>query len=170
MAKAENKARMSFAAVLLISLGGLALLLIFLFELIQILSEGGLKLLIWPRLNHGYEVAPVIRLAVAPWALLLFGLSANGLCILTFGHNLVGTPQQIYVPWLLATIVPVLMIHLIDYRRSVLAAGASVVLIAAVVGYILYLNNAWPWLPAALPFLLWGLNGIRATQADRAMG
>jgi hypothetical protein len=71
---------------------------------------------------------------------------------------------------LLATIVPVLMIHLIDYRRSVLAAAASLVLIGAVAGYVLYLNDAWPWLPAALPFMVWGVNGIRATQADRAMG
>jgi len=48
-----------------------------LFELAQILSEGGAKLLFWPRLNHGYEVAPVTRLSVAPWLLLLFALGGN---------------------------------------------------------------------------------------------
>ena len=170
MAKAGNQKFMSFAAVLLISLGGLALLLLFVFELVQILSEGGLKLLFWPRLNHGYEVAPVIRLAVAPWALLLFGLGANGLCILTFGHNLVGTLQQRPTPWLVATLVPVLMIHLIDYRRSVTAALLSVLLLAAGFGYFLYLNDAWSWLPAGVPFMLWAVNGVRAAHADRAMG
>lgn len=170
VAKAGNQHRMSFAAVLLITLGGIALLLLLVFELVQILSEGGLKLLLWPRLNHGYEVAPVIRLAVAPWALLLFGLAGNGLCILIFGHNLIGTLQQRAGPWLLAIVVPVAMIHLIDYRRSVVAATVSVVLLVAGFGYFLYLTDSLSWLPAGVPFLLWAVNGIRATHADRAMG
>jgi len=161
---------MSFAAVVLISLGALALLLIIVYELVQILSEGGVKLLFWPKLNHGYEVAPVLRLAIAPWAILLFGFAANGMTMLIFGHDLLGHLDHRYVPWLLLAIVPVLMIHLIDYQRSVLAAAVSFAMLAAGTGYVLHLYDAWAWLPAFLPFLLWGLNGIRATHADRVMG
>ena len=109
----------------LIGLGILALLLLILFELAQILGEGGPKLLLWPRLNHGYEVAPVTRLAIAPWVLLLFVLGGNGACILLFGQTCSAEPDNRYVPWLLAAVVPLLMIHLIDYQRSVIAAVVS---------------------------------------------
>ena len=117
---------MSFAAVVLIGLGVLAALLLILFEFAQILGEGGLKLFFWPRLNHGYEVAPVTRLAVSPWALLLLLFGANGACILLFGHDLLGTPDRRYVPWLAAALVPLLIIHLVDYQRSVVVAAARV--------------------------------------------
>ena len=113
---------MSFAAVLLICLGGLALLLIFLFELIQILSEGGLKLLIWPRLNHGYEVAPVSGWRWRPGRSCCSASARMAFASLP-SDTIWSARPAIYAPWLLATIVPVLMIHLIDYRRSVLAAA-----------------------------------------------
>ena len=57
---------MTFPAVVAIGIGVLGVIVLILFELAQILGEGGLKLLLWPRLNHGYEVAPVTRLSVAP--------------------------------------------------------------------------------------------------------
>jgi hypothetical protein len=161
---------MSFAAVVLIGLGAFALVLIIVYELVQILSEGGVKLLFWPKLNHGYEVAPVVRLAIAPWAILLFGFAANGMSMLIFGHDLLGHLDNRYIPWLVLAVVPVLMIHLIDYQRSVVAAAASFLVLAAGTVYVLHFYNAWGWLPATLPFLLWGLNGIRATHADRVMG
>jgi hypothetical protein len=160
---------MSFAAVVLIGIGVLALLLLVLFELAQILSEGGVKLLYWPRLNHGYEVAPVTRLAVSPWALLLFIFAGNGACMLLFGHDLLGQLDRRYTPWLVAALVPLLVIHLVDYQRSVVAAAVAFVLLTGGSLYVLDLYDAWAWLPAVAPFLLWSLNGVRAVHADRAM-
>jgi len=124
---------MSYAAIVLIGFGILALVLIVLFELAQILSEGGAKLLLWPRLNHGYEVAPVTRLAIAPWVLLL-------------------------------------IIHLVDYQRSVIAAVAALLLLSVGAAYVLYVLHDWMWLPVVALFLLWALNGVRAVHADRVMG
>jgi hypothetical protein len=87
-----------------------------------------------------------------------------------FGHDLLGRPETNYVPWLVAALAPVLMVHLIDYQRSVAAAVASLVLLSAGAGYTLYALDAWTWLPAVAPFLLWSLNGVRALHADKAMG
>lgn len=161
---------MSLTAGILIGLGILALLLLVLFELMQILGEGGAKLLFWPRLNHGYEVAPVTRLSVAPWLFLLFGLAGNGACIMLFGQSLLGEPDNRYVPWLIAAVVPMLMIHLIDYQRSVVAALVSLMLLTSGSVYLLYIYDGWLWLPLILPFLLWSVNGVRAVHADRVMG
>ena len=161
---------MSFAAVVLIGLGALAVLLLILFELARILGEGGLKLFLWPRLNHGYEVAPVTRLAVSPWALLMLASGANGACMLVFGHDLLGQPDRRYLPWLAAALVLLLLIHLVDYQRSVAAAAFAFALLAAGSLYLMQLYDAWAWLPLAAPFLLWSLNGVRAVHADRTMG
>ncbi|MFO1047720.1 MAG: hypothetical protein U1E52_07455 [Geminicoccaceae bacterium] len=161
---------MTFAAVVIIGLGMVGLIVLFLFELARILAEGGVKLLVWPRLNHGYEVAPVTRLAVAPWALLLFALAANGACMLLFGHDLLGQPDNRYVPWLGAALLPLAMIHLIDYQRSVLVAAVGFALLTAGTLYVLHLYQAWAWLPLVLPLLLWSLNGVRAVHADRSFG
>ena len=38
------------------------------------------------------------RLAVAPWALLLFVLGANGACMLLFGHDLLGPAGHTATP------------------------------------------------------------------------
>jgi hypothetical protein len=161
---------MTFPAVIAIGLGVLGIIVLILFELAQILGEGGAKLLFWPRLNHGYEVAPVTRLSVAPWALLLFGLAANGACILLFGHDLLGRPEYRYAPWLALAVVPLAMIHLIDYQRSVIAAALGFALLTAGSLYALSLYDAWVWLPLLVPFLLWSLNGVRAVHADRLFG
>jgi hypothetical protein len=161
---------MSYAAIVLIGFGILALVLIVLFELAQILSEGGAKLLLWPRLNHGYEVAPVTRLAIAPWVLLLFALGGNGACMLLFGHDLLGRPDIRYTPWLIAALVPLLIIHLVDYQRSVIAAVAALLLLSVGAAYVLYVLHDWMWLPVVALFLLWALNGVRAVHADRVMG
>jgi len=161
---------MTFAAVSVIALAFLAAVVLGLFEVAQILAEGGPKLFVWPRLNHGYEVAPVTRLAVSPWALMLFGLGANGACILLFGHDLMGQPNNRYLPWLASALVPLLLIHLVDYQRSVFAAAVAFVLLAGGSLYALQLYDAWAWAPLALPFLLWSLNGVRAVHADRQFG
>ena len=63
-----------------------------------------------------------------------------------------------------------LIIHLVDYQRSVAAAAAAFMLLTAGSLYFMYLHDGWVWLPAVAPFLLWSLNGVRAVHADRTMG
>jgi hypothetical protein len=161
---------MSLVAAIIIGLGVIALVLLAAFEVVQIYGEGGLKLFFWPRLNHGYEVAPVTRLSIAPWVLLLFLFGGNGVVIALFGHDLFGQPAESYVPWLIAALVPLAMIHLIDYQRSVTAAVLGLILLAAGFAYTVYMLEAWTWLPVVAIFLLWSLNGVRAVHADRTMG
>jgi hypothetical protein len=62
------------------------------------------------------------------------------------------------------------LIHLVDYQRSVFAAAVAFVLLAAGSLYVLQLYDAWVWTPLVLPFLLWSLNGVRAVHADRQLG
>ena len=102
--------------------------------------------------------------------LLLLVFGANGACMLLFGHDLLGQVDQRYVPWLAAALVPLLIIHLVDYQRSVIAAAVAFLLLAAGSLYFMYRYDAWGWLPAVAPFLLWSLNGVRAVHADRTMG
>lgn len=161
---------MSMPASILIGLGCLAILVLAIFEAIQVYNEGGLRLFVWPKLSHGYEVTPVTRLSIAPWVLLLFLLAGNGVVIALFGHDLLGYTAKDFKPWLAAALVPIAMIHLIGYRRSVIAAVIGLVLLAAVVIYLLEALDAWGWAPLVAPFLLWALNGVRAVHADRSMG
>jgi hypothetical protein len=161
---------MSLAASVLIGLGALAVVALMVFEVVHVYGEGGLRLFFWPKLSHGYEVAPVTRLAVAPWGLLLVVLVGNGVTIALFGHDLLGERASDYKPWLLSALVPLALIHLIDYRRSVVAAVVGLVLLAAVSAYLLDLYDAWDWLPLVALALLWSLNGVRAVHADRTMG
>lgn len=161
---------MSLSASVLIGLGVLGLVSLAVFEVVQVYSEGGLRLFFWPKLSHGYEVTPVTRLAVAPWVLLLFLFAGNGVVIALFGHDILGGDGGDYQPWLIAALLPLAMIHLIDYRRSVTAAVAGLVLLAAGSVYTMHRLEAWSWLPLVALFLLWSLNGVRAVQADRSMG
>lgn len=161
---------MSMPASILIGLAALGVALLAIFEFAKVYAEGGLKLFFWPKLRHGYEVTPVTRLAVAPWALLLFVIGGNGAVIAVFGHDLLGYPAGGFWPWLVAALVPMAMIHLIDYRRSVAAAAAGLVLLALGSLYLLATLTAWSWLPLALLVVLWSLNGVRAVHADRSMG
>ena len=168
---------MSNAQAACIGLGFLLFLIFIAFQLVQIYAESGLRAFLWPKLDHSYEVGMVTRLAAAPW-LLLFGLLAgNGLSILVFDEHLTGVPAKGYMPWLLAAIFPVLMIHLVDYQRSVVAAVLALLLWAAIT--VLVLLVLWEPLSAALRvvvaagfgvLLLWTLNGVRATVAERQMG
>jgi hypothetical protein len=160
---------MSLAATISIGLGFLTLVLLATFEVARVYSEGGLRLFFWPRLNHGYEVSPVTRLSIAPWVLLLFVIAGNGIFMAAFGHDLYGRPGRQYAPWLALALVPLALIHLIDYQRSVIAAVIGLVLLAAGGFYVLYELQAWTWLPLVALLLLWSLNGVRAVHADRIM-
>lgn len=161
---------MSLLATILIGLGVIALVALAVFEVAQVYGEGGVRLFVWPKLSHGYEVTPVTRLSVTPWALLLFLLAGNGVVIALFDHDLLGHPAGQFWPWLAAALLPLAMIHLIDYRRSVIGAMVGLVLLTLGTVYLLLALDAWNWLPLVLPFLLWALNGVRAVQADRSMG
>ena len=48
-----------------------------------------------------------------------------------------------YIPWLAAALVPLLIIHLVDYQRSVVAAAAAFVLLTAGSLYFMYLYDGW---------------------------
>ena len=161
---------MSNGAVVLILLAFLALLALTAFQASQIYAEGGLKPFFWPNLSHGYQVGLVTRLAAAPWLLVLFVLLVNGLLIMLFDHDLLGRPNKEYEPWLASALVPVLMIHLVDYQRSVLAAALSFILVAGIVGLAIYLFAQWLVVLLSAPLLLWSLNGVRATYAERVLG
>jgi hypothetical protein len=168
---------MSNAQAAFLGFGFLVFLIFVAFQLAQIYADGGLRAFLWPRLDHGYEVGHVTRLAVAPWLLLFCLLAGNGLSILVFDENLAGTPAKSYLPWLLSSILPVLVIHLVDYQRSVLAAIVALVLWASIT--LLVLLAVWEPLSVVLRvavalalavLLLWSLNGVRATVAERSMG
>lgn len=160
---------MELPATILIALGVVGVLALAVFEAVRVYTEGGLRLFFWPKLRHGYEVSPVARLAVVPWALLLAVLAGNGAVIALFGHDLLGDPATGYAPWLGAALVPMALVHLIDYRRSVLAAAAALLLLALGAAYALLTLRAWAWLPLLALGLLWSLNGVRALHADRTM-
>lgn len=161
---------MSNEAAVLIGLGFMAFLLIAIFQAVQVYAEGGLKPFFWPRLEHGYQVGLVTRLATLPWLLLLFILLGNGLAILLFDHDLLGQPAKRYWPWLAAAVVPVMMIHLVDYQRSLIAAALAFVIIAGIAVLIVYALQSWVAVLAAAPLLLWSLNGLRAAYVERIMG
>ena len=161
---------MDLPAFLLIILGLLGMVALVIVALTGVYGNGGLKLFIWPKLRHGYEVTPVARLAATPWALLLCALAGNGLVIALFGHDVLGRPNGLAWPWLVAATVPALLAHLIDYRRSVAAAVLGLVLLGALSAGLIYLTGAWVMLPLALLGLLWSLNGVRALHADRSIG
>ena len=47
------------------------------------------------------------------------------------------------MPWLAAALVPLLIIHLVDYQRSVVAAAAAFLLLTAGSLYFMYLYDGW---------------------------
>lgn len=168
---------MSNLQVAFIGLTFLAFVVVTAFLFSRIYAEGQLRPFFWPALNHGYQVGLVIRLAVVPWLIVLFASGGNGLSILLFHTDVVGTPAANYVPWLAVAALSMLLMHLIDYRRSVIAAFLGFVIFAAMAGLLLaglleLAERHLVWLAAAalaLP-LLWALNGVRATYAERIMG
>lgn len=160
---------MDLPAFVLIILGLLGMVTLAIVALTGVWGNGGLKLFIWPKLRHGYEVTPVARLAAVPWALLLCVLAGNGIVIALFGHDVLGRPAGSAWPWLATAVIPALLAHLIDYRRSVAAAVLGLVLLGVISAGLIYLTGAWVLLPLALVGLLWSLNGVRALHAARSV-
>lgn len=162
---------MSNGAVILVLVAFLALLALLAFQASRIYAEGGFRPFFWPSLDRGYEVGLVTRLAAVPWLLVMFLLLVNGCVILLFDHDLLGRPARNHLVWLAGAAVPMLMIHLVDYQRSVAAAAVSFVVVAVLAAAAAYLFADWPAvILLLLPLLLWSLNGVRATYADRVMG
>lgn len=152
--------------MLLAGLSALVLALVLLGELARIYADAGLRVFYWPRLDHGYEVQHATRLASVPWYLLIYLAAVNGLAIFLFAVDLSGRPSNAYGFWFAAMLLPILMVHLIDYRHSRLAAMLTMILVLAASAGAVYLTaSLLPLLPMA-PMLLWCFNGVRATIAD----
>lgn len=134
---------------------------------VRIRTEGGLGVFVWPQLDTGYEIGHVTRLAAAPWWLLFAGCIVTGLTAMLFGEDFEGRAVGGYGWWFALAFVPLVLAHLINGRRSRAAALLGLVVLAALGAYaVLVVRSWWPLLPALL-LLLWSLNGVRATFADR---
>ena len=161
---------MGDGVVLLVGVSALLLIVAAIGAASHIYADSGFRMFVWPRLENGYEVQYATRLAAFPWYLTLYLLAANGLAILLFAHDLGGRPTKDWAPWLAAALLPVLMAHLIDYRRSRIAAVLSVMLFAGTAAGLAWLLETWVPLAVALPLVVWSVNGARATFADRTLG
>jgi hypothetical protein len=136
----------------------------------HIYADAGLRMFFWPRLQNGYEVQHATRIAAFPWYLALYLAALNGLAILLFSQDITGQPTGGWAFWLLAALVPVVMAHLVDYRRSRGGAVLSLLLVAGTFAGLAYDQQSWVPLAVAIPFVLWTLNGVRAAFADRVLG
>ena len=137
----------------------------------HIYADAGLRMFVWPRLQNGYEVQHATKIAAFPWYLALYLAAMNGLAILLFSQDITGQPTAGgWAFWLLVALVPVVMAHLVDYRRSRGGAVLSFLLVAGAAAGLAYLQESWIPLVMAVPFLLWTLNGARAAFADRVLG
>lgn len=137
----------------------------------HIYADAGLRMFFWPRLQNGYEVQHATRIAAFPWYLALCLAALNGLAILLFSQDITGRPTANgWAFWLALALVPVVMAHLVDYRRSRAGAILSLLLVAGGAAALAYDHRSWVPLAVAVPFVLWTLNGVRAAFADRALG
>lgn len=136
----------------------------------HIVTEAGPRVFVWPNLSHGYEIRHATRIATAPWWLLLTILLTNAVAIMLFGQNVLGGTAEGWSGWLVAAIVPVLMAHLIDFRRSRIASCLSFLVVAGVTALAVW-HTGW-WVPALVgaPFVLWTFNGMRANISARMYG
>jgi len=159
---------MSDGPVIVLVIGITLLLILAVFALVRMHSEAGFRPFFWPRFTHGYEVATAMRLASVPWMLLLAVMVLNALCILAFSQDLLGRSAGGSLVWLLLCAVPLLMIHLVDYRRSVIGTGLTVALVVAAIVYLVGQLRFWPAAILLLPLLLWSVNGLRAAVSDRS--
>ena len=153
--------------MLLTGLSALILALVILGVLARIHADAGLRVFYWPRLEHGYEVEHAARLATFPWYLLIYLAVVNGLAILLFAVDLSGRPSDAYGFWFAATLLPILMVHLLDYRHSRLAAVLTMLVVMAAAAGLVYLTGSLVPLAMTAPMLLWSFNGVRATFASR---
>lgn len=158
---------MSDGPIIVLVVGISILLILAVFAVVRMHHEGGMRPFFWPRFSHGYEVATAMRLASVPWMLLLAAMVLNALSILAFGEDLLGHAAGGSLAWLVFCAIPLLMIHLVDYRRSIIGAGLTVVLVVAAIVLLIGQLHFWPAAILLLPLLLWSVNGLRAAVADR---
>lgn len=136
---------------------------------VQIVTEAGPRVLVWPTVRHGYEIHHATRLATAPWWLLLVAIVTNTLSIMMFGHDLIGGGDA-WGWWLASALIPIVIAHLIDFRRSRVVAGLSFLVVTAIVAAIVWNTSSWVPVAIGVPLVLWTFNGLRATIADRMHG
>lgn len=136
---------------------------------VQIVTEAGPRVFVWPTVRHGYEIHHATRLATAPWWLLLVVIVTNTLAIMLFGRGLIGGGDS-WGWWLGSALIPIVVAHLIDFRRSRVVAALSFLVVTGIVAGAAWTTRSW--VPAAVgaPFVLWTFNGVRATIADRMHG
>jgi hypothetical protein len=156
---------MADGMVLLTGLAALVLLLVLLGGAAQIYADGGLRVFCWPRLDSGYEIQHATRLASVPWYLLIFFATLNVLHLLFFAADTGGFMS--YGLWIAIVLLSVGIVHLLDYRRSRLAALLSLLAVLAAMAGFWHLTQSWLAMALMAPLLLWSFNGVRATFADR---
>jgi hypothetical protein len=158
---------MADGMLLLTGLAALALLLVLLGGAAQMYADAGIRVFCWPRLDHGYEIQHATRLASVFWYLLIFMSLLNVFYLLLFSDS---TDSGIlsYGLWITLLLLAVGIVHLLDYRRSRLAALLTLLAVLATAIGLWHLSGSW--LPVVLmtPLVLWSINGVRATFADRA--
>lgn len=152
--------------MMLAGVSALILALVILGVLARIYADAGFRVFYWPRLDHGYEVQHAARLASFPWYLLIYLAAVNGLAILLFAVDLLGQPSDAYGFWFAAMLLPILMVHLLDYRHSRLAALLTLALVMAIAAGLVYLTASLVPLLLLAPLLVWSFNGVRATFAS----
>jgi hypothetical protein len=126
------------------------------------------RVFFWPHLQHPDERHYAARLATLPWWLLIHLAALNALAVVIFSEDLRGDPTTGPSLWLLAMVPPVLMVHLLGYCHSRLAALLTLLLVAGTVVAVALHHGSWLPVAVASPLLLWSVNGVRATFADRA--
>ena len=162
---------MANGVVVLVGVSALLFAVVAIGTAAHIYADAGPRMFVWPRLQNGYEVQYATRIAAFPWYLALYLATLNGVAILLFSEDITGRPVSGgWAFWLLVALVPVVMAHLVDYRRSRGGAVISFLLVAGAAAGLAYLQESWIPLVMAVPFLLWTLNGARAAFADRVLG
>ncbi len=132
--------------------------------------RGGLRQLVWPSFERGYEIENATRLAVVPWVVVLVLAALNAVYAALAGHDLLGSPFDYAWVWLLVAAAAILVGRLISRRRSRGVAAFSFAAVSlAVIGLVVEVGPG-AWLVLGLVFLLWSFNGLRATLVDAIMG
>ena len=161
---------MAEGVILLLGASALLLAVLLTGAAVHIATDSSPRVFLWPRLRHPDERHYAARLATVPWCLLLYLATVNALAVLIFSQDLQGDPTAGPAFGLLATLPCALMVHLLDYRHSRAAAVLTLLLVAGLAAAFTYQHRSWLPVAFATPLLLWSLNGVRATFADRTPG
>lgn len=131
--------------------------------------RGGARQLVWPPFERGWEVAAALRLAATPWiALFVVSLANLGALLAAELEGGLRTPAVLWL-WLAAAALAALLTVLL-HRRSRRVAGAALCVQAFLWSALVSHGAPAGLLLAGLVFLLWALNGLRATLVNASIG